>query len=232
MSIARRQLLIGLASVIGCRSIHLKGLAQSAASSVVTPDFGPVPAPSTQAAKALFNEIGATSWTELNDRLNTVNLDIQLRGLRHIPGISGTFLTGYPYNEFYDWDLYFENLYLSYFGVWPFCFTNLKAFLDRQAPDGYVNRSLIKQRDRQHFKPFLAQLAVLGCKQDGNDYEWLRGNYYVRLKKYLDKWFSYDGDGNGLPVWNSGTPPAPTTNGAGPAGSRRFQLKDPTLRPT
>jgi len=203
MSIARRQLLIGLASVIGCRSIQRKGLAQSATSSVVTPDFGPVPAPSTQAAKALFNEIGATSWTELNHRLNIVNLDIQSHGLRHIPGIEGTFLTGYPYNEFYDWDLYFENLYLSYYGVWPYCFTNLKEFLNREQPDGYVNRSLIKQRDRQDFKPFLAQLVVLGAKQNHDDYEWLRGNYYDRLVKYIDKWFSFDADHNGLPVWNS-----------------------------
>ena len=66
-----------------------------------------------------------------------------------------------------------------------------------------MNRSLIKQRDRQQFKPFLAQLAVLGCKQNHDDYEWLRGNYYDRLVKYIDKWFSYDSDHNGLPVWNS-----------------------------
>ncbi len=94
-------------------------------------------------------------------------------------------------------------MYLSYYGVWPYCFTNLKEFLNRQAPDGYVNRSLIKKRDRQHFKPFLAQLLVLGAKQNGNDYQWVRGNYYDRLRKYIDKWFSYDGDKNGLPVWNS-----------------------------
>ena len=35
------------------------------------------------------------------------------RGLRPIAGIPGTYLTGYPNNEFYDWDLYFENIYLS-----------------------------------------------------------------------------------------------------------------------
>jgi glycogen debranching enzyme len=44
---------------------------------------------------------------------------------------------------------------------------------------------------------------VLGCKQNHDDYEWLRGNYYKRLGKYIDKWFSYDSDHNGLPVWNS-----------------------------
>jgi len=203
MTITRRQLLVGSASLLGGASLPLRGLAQSVAAAVSPPDFGPVPAASTPAAKALYDEIGAGSWTELNHRLHSVNADIQARGLRHIPGIEGTFLTGYPYNEFYDWDLYFENLYLSYYGVWTYCFTNLKEFLNREQPDGYVNRSLIKQRDRQQFKPFLAQLAVLGCKQNHDDYEWLRGNYYGRLQKYLDKWFSYDSDRNGLPVWNS-----------------------------
>ena len=203
MTITRRQMLVGSASFFGCASMPLRGLAQSAAAVAAPPDLGPVPAASTPAAKALYGEIGASSWTELNHRLHAVNADIQAHGLRHIPGVEGTFLTGYPYNEFYDWDLYFENLYLSYYGVWTYCFANLKEFLNREQPDGYVNRSLIKQRDRQQFKPFLAQLAVLGAKQNHDDYEWLRGNYYGRLVKYIDKWFSYDSDHNGLPVWNS-----------------------------
>ncbi|HVW22718.1 MAG TPA: trehalase family glycosidase [Opitutaceae bacterium] len=140
----------------------------------------------------------------LRRRLAEVNGDIQAHGLRSIPGVAGgPFLTGYPYNEFYDWDLYFENLYLSYYGVWPYCFTNLREFLNRQDPDGYVNRSLIKRRDRQHFKPFLAQLVVLGGRQHPEAYATLQGNYYGRLQRYLDKWFTYDGDGNGLPTWNS-----------------------------
>jgi hypothetical protein len=203
MTITRRQLLIGSASLLGSNSLPLRALSQSVAPAVSPADFGPVPAASTPAAKTLYDQIGSSEWTELNHRLRTVNADIQAHGLRHIPGVEGTFLTGYPYNEFYDWDLYFENLYLSYYGVWTYCFTNLKEFLNREQPDGYVNRSLIKQRDRQQFKPFLAQLAVLGCKQNHDDYEWLRGNYYARLVKYLDKWFSYDSDHNGLPVWNS-----------------------------
>ncbi|HEX3729203.1 MAG TPA: twin-arginine translocation signal domain-containing protein, partial [Opitutaceae bacterium] len=112
----------------------------------------------------------------LRGRLSQVNADIRAHGLRAIPGVAGgPFLTGYPYNEFYDWDLYFENLYLSYYGVWPYCFTNLKEFLNRQDPDGYVNRSLIKRRDRQQFKPFLAQLAVLGGRQHPGAYAPLRG---------------------------------------------------------
>ena len=203
MTISRRQLLIGSAALLGCETTHRGSLAQSVASAVSSPVFGPVPAASTPAAKTLYGEIGATGWTELNHRLHTVNADIRAHGLRQIPGVEGTFLTGYPYNEFYDWDLYFENLYLSYYGVSTYCFTNLKEFLNREQPDGYVNRSLIKQRDRQQFKPFLAQLAVLGSKQNHDGYEWLRGNYYDRLVKYIDKWFSYDSDRNGLPVWNS-----------------------------
>ena len=157
----------------------------------------------TNAGRAFTAAIGEPQWAELRARFGTVNADIRARGLRDMAGVHGKLLTGYPYNEFYDWDLYFENLYLSYYGVYPYCFTNLREFLNRQEPDGYVNRSLIKQRDRQHFKPFLAQLVVLGCRQNKGQYEWVRGNYYERLGKYLDKWFSYDGDKNGLPVWNS-----------------------------
>ena len=164
------------------------------------PDSTPPPTP---AGRRFSAAIGPADWQALRDRLAQVNADIRAHGLRTLPGVPGLLLTGYPYNEFYDWDLYFENLYLSYYGVWEYCLTNLREFLNRQQPDGYINRSLIKQRDRQHFKPFLAQLAVLGSKQNNNNYEWLRGKYYDRLGKYLTKWFSYDNDGNGLPVWNS-----------------------------
>jgi hypothetical protein len=176
-----------------------------------------VPDAKTPAAAALRKEIGDAQWAELFARLGKTNDDIKHKGLKTIAGranAGGNFLTGYPYTEFYDWDLYFENLYLSYYGVFPYCYTNLKEFLARQQADGYVNRSLQKQRDRQHFKPFLAQLVVLGARQDKNDYAWLtsapdnakvpeNGSYYNRLKKYVDKWFSYDGDKNGLPTWNS-----------------------------
>ena len=203
MSISRRSLVTGSAVLIGYEYIRGRGLAQSVLTAGSKSNPAPIGRPSTQPAKALYDDIGASTWTELNQRLQTVNTDIEEHGLRHIPGVEGIFLTGYPYNEFYDWDLYFENLYLSYYGVWQFCFTNLKEFLNREQPDGYVNRSLIKQRDRQQFKPFLAQLVVLGAKQNHDDYEWLRGNYYDRLTKYIAKWFSYDSDHNGLPVWNS-----------------------------
>lgn len=167
--------------------------------------------------KGLRTRIGNEVFNELLNRLHKTNSDIRLKGIKTIdgkPNAGGSFLTGYPYTEFYDWDLYFENLYLGYYGVSKYCYTNLKEFLRRQEADGYINRSLHKQRDRQHFKPFLAQLAVLGGRQDKNDYKWLKtspespkvpdnGTYYNRLKMYIDKWFSYDADGNGLPTWNS-----------------------------
>jgi hypothetical protein len=157
----------------------------------------------TQAAAALQQRLGQADWTNLLTRLNTVSSDVATRGIRKFPGTTDHLLTGYPYNEYYDWDLYFENIYLTYFGVSEYCFTNLKQFLDRETADGYVNRSLIKQRDRQQFKPFLAQLAVMGSKMRGDNYDWAREKYYERLKKYVDNWFSYDSDHNGLPVWNS-----------------------------
>lgn len=198
MSINRRTFLAVSAGLTGSVALRGLSLAQAAVSSPA-----PSASPATPAAKALYADIGADAFAELQRRLSTVNEDIIAHGLRHLAGVQGTLLTGYPYNEFYDWDLYFENLYLSYYGVWPLCFTNLKEFLNREQPDGYVNRSLIKQRDRQQFKPFLAQLVVLGAKQNHNDYEWLRGKYYEGLSRYLTKWFSYDSDKNGLPVWNS-----------------------------
>jgi putative isomerase len=197
MRITRRSFICTASAALGALSTEREGLAQVAA--VVNKS----PVPPTPAGRAFVAAIGETLWSKLVTRLKTVNVDIKASGLRRIPGVNATLLTGYPYNEFYDWDLYFENLYLSYYGVYQYCFTNLCEFLDREQADGYVNRSLIKQRDRQQFKPFLAQLVVLGCKQNKNDYEWVRGNYYERLDKYLIKWFSYDADKNGLPVWNS-----------------------------
>ena len=203
MTLSRRNFLTASASLAGLAVVGRCGVTPSTAQAPGDSENPIWPPPSTAASKALFGRIGPANWAMLHQRLMTVNSDVRKNGLKKIRNVDGVFLTGYPYNEFYDWDLYFENIYLSYYGVWPYCFTNLKEFLNREQPDGYVNRSLIKQRDRQQFKPFLAQLVVLGCRQNKNDYEWLRGNYYDRLKKYLDKWFGYDGDKNGLPTWNS-----------------------------
>jgi Mannosylglycerate hydrolase MGH1-like glycoside hydrolase domain len=140
----------------------------------------------------------------LRDRLEQLNRNIATRGLLTYSGAPGKLLTGYSYGEFFDWDLYFENVYLSYYGVSTYDFTNLQVFLSRQKPDGFISRTLGVKYPRPHqmFKPFLAQLAVLGSEQTGS-YEWLRGEDYAHLQKYLIRWFAYDTDHNGLPVWNS-----------------------------
>ncbi len=158
--------------------------------------------PTTLKLKTL---IGQSEYQSLAVRLEQLNADISARGLHEYPGADGPLLTGYAYGEYFDWDLYFENIYLSYYGVNRYGFTNLKVFLDRQQADGFVPRTLgIKYpRPTQMFKPFLAQIAVLASKQNSNNYEWLRGRYYERLQRYVDRWFKYDHDGNGLPVWNS-----------------------------
>ena len=78
-------------------------------------------------------------------------------------------------------------------------------FLDRQEPDGFISRTLgiVYSKPTQMFKPFLAQIAVLGSQQNGGNYEWLSAVDYEKLQKYLKRWFEYDADHNGLPAWNS-----------------------------
>ena len=165
---------------------------------------GPARAQPQVASKSEATLLSAEN-EELAARLESLNNDIRSKGIHDFPGAGGKLLTGYAYGEYYDWDLYFENIYLSYYGVSKYDFTNFKVFLDRQQPDGFVSRTLgiTYPRPTQMFKPFLAQIAVLGSKQNGDDYEWLRAKYYEQLQKYLDRWFAYDTDGNGLPVWNS-----------------------------
>lgn len=154
---------------------------------------------------ALKSMIGKADYRGFITRLESLNSDIATKGLHDFPDSDGKLLTGYAYGEYYDWDLYFENIYLSYYGISRYNFTNFKVFLDRQQPDGFVSRTIgiTYPRPAQMFKPFLAQIAVLGSKQNGDDYEWLRARYYARLQKYLQRWFQYDADHNGLPVWNS-----------------------------
>jgi putative isomerase len=149
--------------------------------------------------------IGSADYEKIPARLQAVNKNIEQRGLHSFHGASGQLLTGYAYGEYYDWDLYFENVYLSYFGVGKYDFTNFKVFMGRQNPDGFISRTLgiANPRPTQMFKPFLAQIAVLGSQQNGNDYEWLRAKYYGQMQRFLNRWFAYDKDGNGLPTWNS-----------------------------
>ncbi len=166
-----------------------------------TPNHTPHP----QLVHDVQSIIGIPNYSGYVQRLRELNSDIASKGVHEYPGASGKLLTGYAYGEYYDWDLYFENIYLSYYGIGKYNFTNFKVFLDREQPDGFVSRTLgiTYPRPKQMFKPFLAQIAVLGSKQNGDSYEWLRARYYERLQKYVQRWFAYDTDGNGLPVWNS-----------------------------
>ncbi|MFI3205654.1 MAG: trehalase family glycosidase [Clostridia bacterium] len=142
----------------------------------------------------------------LKEKVLRINSDIKKDGFKLITDStikSGRLLTGYSYGEIYDWDLYFETIYMSYLGVPNYCRNNVEAFLDKQLECGFVARTLKVPRMRQHFKPFLAQVALLGLKQ-GQKPTWLEGKHYTRLKKYLDYWFWFsDFDKNGLPVWDS-----------------------------
>jgi len=108
-----------------------------------------------------------THSQSLHDRLLQLNRDISAKGLHDFPQSQEKLLTGYAYGEFYDWDLYFENIYLSYSGVSKFDFSNLEVFFDRQEPHGFTLRTLGVSYPKlnQMFKPFLAQLAVPGLQQ-------------------------------------------------------------------
>jgi len=162
--------------------------------------------PSTSAGVEAFKkDISPQRLQTLESRLGALNQDIAKRGMLQVPGQPTPLLTGYAYGQFYDWDLYFENLYLSYYGISDFCFSNFKVFLSTEQPDGFITRSFGPKPYglKQHFKPFLAQIAVLGSQQNENNYKWLRGAYYEGLKKYLERWFAYDKDNNGLPTWDS-----------------------------
>lgn len=159
------------------------------------------------AIKHFRKTIGEANWDKLQSRLNSLNHNIRTRGLHSFSGFKEKLETGYSEGNYFDWDLYFENLYLSYYGISTYDFSNLKMFLDRQKPDGFISRMIsvdgVELRPTQMFKPFMAQIVVLGAKQNHDTVAWLRGNYYERLKKYLKRWFAYDPTGSDLPVWNS-----------------------------
>ena len=76
-------------------------------------------------------------------RIDEVNHDIATRGVVLYEPDNRKLMTGYAYHEMYDWDLYFENLYMSYFGIADYCFTNLKSFLNQQCVNGFISRTLI-----------------------------------------------------------------------------------------
>ena len=94
----------------------------------------PVSAQEAAGVATFRQTIGDQEWQRLRERLASLNEDIVHRGIVPHPGTTDRLLTGYAYHEFYDWDVYFENLYLSEYGVSTYCFTNFKVFLARQQP--------------------------------------------------------------------------------------------------
>ena len=148
--------------------------------------------------------IGDTTQGKLQNRLRELNKDILQKGIIWDTITKSKLLTGYSYGQFYDWDLYFENIYMSYYGIPEYNFANLNAFLKMQQPDGFIKRSFGKKNygANHMFKPFIAQIALLGSRSVGN-FEWAK-QHYPQIKSYLKKWFSYDTDGNGLVYWSGG----------------------------
>jgi hypothetical protein len=169
---------------------------------------------SKKSALTRFREkIGESTWNRLLLRLNKVNSDIDSRGYLNFSEAGFFVLAVYSnYQEVYDWDSYFENIYMSYYGITTFTQNNPKLFLQSQREDGLIARALKPCESllwaQQQAKPFLAQIILLGGRQNGN-YSWLEETYhgrtyYERLKLYLAKWSSYDRNGTGLVVWPGG----------------------------
>jgi putative isomerase len=147
------------------------------------------------------DKISESTFLKLQERLMQVNSDIREEGIIYDSIRQEKLLTGYSYGEYYDWDLYFENIYLSYYGISDYCFSNLNVFLSLQHDNGFIPRSFGTKNygAKEMFKPFIAQIVLLGSLQK-EDFSWAE-NQYPKLKKYINRWFDYDTDGNGLMYW-------------------------------
>lgn len=157
------------------------------------------------------SEISDSTYRQLKERLKIVNNNIWEKGTLYDSIREEKLLTGYSYGEYYDWDLYYENIYLSYYGIAEYCFSNLNVFFDLQHENGFIPRSFGTKNygAKEMFKPFIAQIILLGSIQK-NDFSWAEAKY-SKLQKYIHRWMKYDADGNGLMYWGEfGT----GTNGA------------------
>jgi len=156
-----------------------------------------------EALERVRANIGEASREKLRVRLGEVNNQLTEKAYHYDCADNRVYLTGYSYLAFYDWDLYFENIYQSYHGISDFCFTNLEKFLEVQEPNGFIARTFgCWGLTGGLFKPFIAQTALLGTYQTGN-WNWLRERY-GHIKKFLEYWFAFkDSDHNGLCYWDS-----------------------------
>jgi len=145
-----------------------------------------------------------SSDAKLPLRLIQLNNDIRTKGIAFSEEYQTKLLTGYAYNQYYDWDLYFENIYLSYYGIYEYNFNNLQVFFSLQKQDGFIQRAFGTKPwgTKQMFKPFIAQIVLLGSYQAGN-FQFAK-EHYAQMKLYLQRWFQYDTDKNGLAYWDGG----------------------------
>ena len=156
------------------------------------------------ALEKIKGQIGEKAWSDLLTHLRNINQNIQTKGIQHPAKNQYGILTGYDYGQVYDWDSYFENIYMAYNGVASFCYGNIDGFLAIQKPDGFIRRCFGPKNygTSEHCKPFLAQLAMLGEWQQ-KDLPWLT-LHYPEIVKYLERWAAYDTDGNGLAYYTGG----------------------------
>ncbi len=147
---------------------------------------------------------GDTNYAKLKPRLLELNKDIATKSIAFSEKYQIKLLTGYAYNQYYDWDLYFENIYLSYYGISEYNFNNLQVFFSLQKQDGFIQRAFGAKSwgTKQMFKPFIAQIVLLGSHQIGH-YQFAK-QHYAQMKLYLQRWFQYDTDKNGLAYWEGG----------------------------
>ncbi len=140
--------------------------------------------------------------SDIAARLDHVNRDIFTNGIVRHKKTKQLILTGYDYLQFYDWDLYFENIYALYSGESRFCFSNLDVFFSLQKRNGFIKRSFgTKPYGKFHpFKPFIAQIVLLGCKTI-NNYSYAKANF-KKIEKFLNYYYKrYDFDKNLLCCW-------------------------------
>jgi putative isomerase len=114
-----------------------------------------------------------------------------------------------PYDQLFDWDMYFMGVALSYNRIWKPVVGSVKNFMSFVGQDsnvvGYVPREISPERLwalPHQSKPFLAQAAVLASKQSG-DYQWLQP-YFPQLKATVQYWETSRRANDGLFIWFDG----------------------------
>lgn len=144
----------------------------------------------------------------LYTKLMEINKLMRDNGIQTDPKTGKNYFTGYSYKQLYDWDQYFETMAQLYLG-WDtgYAKNGIEIFLDYQDDDGFSPRGVghsngcVEQKSEM-VKPFLAQIALLIYRHDGN-LAFLDGAYYEKLKKYLLFWLRRVDENDGLAYWDS-----------------------------